>query len=120
MGDTIVGVRHRLFDVPGFEVLANYQGVCEDAQILREMPGQYSVDEAAQACADMDVCSYFTLSTVVGLEGVPGKYANTAWLCQGSPTFSAHLGWLAGGKIGRMPPRLPVLGTLAFNGPLPV
>mmetsp|Transcript_13459 Transcript_13459/g.42962 ORF Transcript_13459/g.42962 Transcript_13459/m.42962 type:complete len:262 (-) Transcript_13459:266-1051(-) len=114
----VVGIRPQLFQVPGYQVLTNYQAVCDVAQTLAEKRNIYDIDTAAGLCSATPTCSYFTLSTVAGLDGVPIKYANTLWLCRGAPQFVFHLGWLAGGIAVASPPREHLNRSGALNGPL--
>merc|ERR1719291_997198 len=94
-----------MFKILGFEVMTNYQPICEAGQIISKMAGVFKIDDGADMCAKSNACTYFGLSTVAGLGGLPATYANTLWLCSGTPTFAFHLGWLAAGKATAMPPK---------------
>mmetsp|Transcript_34899 Transcript_34899/g.108566 ORF Transcript_34899/g.108566 Transcript_34899/m.108566 type:complete len:232 (-) Transcript_34899:83-778(-) len=114
----VTGVRAELFRAPGYEAFVNYQGVCDGPHVIGEEHGVFSFEEAARRCDAQSACSYFTLSTVAGLDGIRAGNANTAWLCKGNPRFVFHLGWLGGGKTESLPPRPRADQFDAFDGPL--
>jgi len=80
--------------------------------------GVFQIDVGASKCAADPECTYLTLSTVAGLDGLQDNKANTLWLCRGTPRFVFHLGWLAAGKPSFMPPRELVDVNAVFDGPV--
>jgi len=111
--DAVVGVRSRGLQAKDYEVLTNYQAVCEPGQVLGEVRGVFTMDEAARRCNADPRCHFFGLSTSSGLP----RLANTLWLCGGDPVFASRYGWIGAGKMRWMPPRVP--GQDGLPGPLP-
>lgn len=99
---SIVGIKHRMFEVPGFTTLTNQQAVCELPNIVAEIHGCFRIDEAARKCSATTGCTYFTMSSVAGLDGMMNKWANTLWLCTGPPEFAYHAGWLAAARTDNL------------------
>jgi len=111
--DSIVGVRPRGLQAKGYEVLTNYQMVCEPGQVLGEVRGVFTMDEAARRCDADPQCHFFGLST----SSTHAHLANTLWLCKGEPVFASRYGWLGAGKTRWMPPRVP--GQDGLPNPIP-
>merc|ERR1719469_1041644 len=116
--DHIVGIRPHMFATPDFTVMSNHQAVCEQSNVVEEKNGVYSFDEATKRCRETTACTYFALSTIAGLDGMPQRYANTLWLCSGKPKFVHHLGWLSAGKLEAMPPASRTVLVDLDDGPI--
>ncbi|GFE54046.1 hypothetical protein BaOVIS_014500 [Babesia ovis] len=66
-----------------FDITLNKQGICENEELLGEMSPVLSFTAAAREC-ERRKCDYFTMSTLEGIDHIPGT-VNKAWFCSGTP-----------------------------------
>jgi len=84
--------------IDDFDGRLNHQGICEDEDIISDMPNVFDFNTAASICRANADCASFTLSSSVGLKKQSG-FANHLWLCKAPLHPVPHSGWIAAGKL---------------------
>merc|ERR1712183_1115995 len=99
-GGSLVSIKKGKLEehIDGYRIFANYQAVCETGTLITTVPAVFSLDDASSACSREASCTFFTMSTPAGTEGLPDRSKNTLCLCSGKPSFVHHLGWLTAAK----------------------